>query len=69
MQRLCLRHKAQKPQNVSYGRYAAGQKRCQTCDIFLHWNNLWCPCCGVRLRIRPRQTKYKVYLEQKNALR
>ena len=29
---ICIRHKAQKP--VGTGRYAAGQKRCQVCEIF-----------------------------------
>ncbi|HKU49101.1 MAG TPA: hypothetical protein VJP79_04045, partial [Nitrososphaera sp.] len=54
------RHKAQKP--VGSGRYASGQKRCQICEIFIKWDGLWCPCCGYRLRTKPRNLKYKAKL-------
>jgi hypothetical protein len=57
---ICLRHKAQKP--VGSGRYASGQKRCQICEIFIKWDGLWCPCCGYRLRTKPRNLKYKAKL-------
>lgn len=57
---ICIRHKAQKP--VGSGRYAIGQKRCQICEIFLKWDGLWCPCCGYRLRTKPRNLKYKAKL-------
>jgi len=47
-------------------RYVAGQKRCNTCDIFLEWDGIWCPCCGRALRTRPRTSKYKkLYRENK----
>src|SRR6059058_1997251 len=52
---ICIRHKAQKP--VGSGRYASGQKRCQICEIFIKWDGLWCPCCGYRLRTKPRNLK------------
>ena len=54
---ICIRHKAQKPSKS--GRYAVGQKRCQICEIFIRWDGFWCPCCGYRLRARPRNLKYK----------
>jgi hypothetical protein len=57
---ICIRHKAQKP--VGSGRYAIGQKRCQICEIFIKWDGLWCPCCGYRLRSKPRNLKYKAKL-------
>jgi hypothetical protein len=57
---ICTRHKAQKP--VGHGRYAGGQKRCQICEIFIKWDDLWCPCCGYRLRTKPRNLKYKAKL-------
>ena len=61
---ICIRHKAQKP--VGSGRYASGQKRCQICEIFIKWDGLWCPCCGYRLRTKPRNLKYKAKLRAKN---
>jgi hypothetical protein len=63
---ICLRHKAQKP--VGSGRYAAGQRRCQICEIFIKWDGLWCPCCGYRLRTKPRNLKYKAKLRATNKI-
>ena len=54
---ICLRHRAPKP--IQSGRYASGQKRCQSCEIFIEWDCLWCPCCGIRLRTKPRNSTYK----------
>jgi hypothetical protein len=61
---ICIRHKAQKP--VGSGRYSMGQKRCQICEIFIKWDGLWCPCCGYRLRTKPRNLKYKAKLRARN---
>jgi len=49
---ICIRHKAPRP--AIGNRYSTGQKRCQVCEIFLKWDGLWCPCCGYRLRTKPR---------------
>lgn len=57
---ICCRYKAKKP--VGTGRYASGQRRCQICEIFIKWVGLWCPCCGYRLRTKPRNLKYKALL-------
>ena len=62
---ICVRHKAQK--HVGSGRYASGQKRCQICEIFIKWDGLWCPCCGYRLRTKPRNLKYKAKLRAKTS--
>ena len=50
---------------VGTGRYSTGQKRCQVCEIFVKWDGLFCPCCGYRLRTRPRNLKYKAKLTAK----
>ena len=63
---ICIRHKAMKP--VGTGRYSTGQKRCQVCEIFLKWEGLWCPCCGYRLRTRPRNLKYKAKLRARKRI-
>src|SRR5438067_11185565 len=63
---ICIRHKAQKP--VGSGRYATGQKRCQICEIFIKWEGLWCPCCGYRLRTKPRNLKYKAKLRARTKM-
>jgi len=63
---ICIRHKASKP--VGTGRYSTGQKRCQVCEIFLKWDGLWCPCCGYRLRTKPRNLKYKAKLRARKEI-
>jgi len=59
---ICIRHKADKP--IGAGRYESGQKRCQVCDVYMNWGDLWCPCCGYRLRTKPRNLKYKAKLRE-----
>ena len=54
---ICIRYKAIKPHNGK--RYAIGQKRCKSCEIFIKWDGLWCPCCGYRLRMMPQHTKHR----------
>jgi hypothetical protein len=53
----CSRHKAMRPSTGL--RYILGQKRCQVCQIFIIWEGLFCPCCGGRLRNKPKRSKYK----------
>lgn len=48
----CIRYKAYKHFGIS--RYKDGQKRCSVCDIFIKYNNVCCPCCGSKLRDKPR---------------
>lgn len=58
---MCARYKVGKP-SLGRGRYATGQKRCQTCEIFIQWDGLRCPCCSYRLRLKPRNMKSKIIL-------
>ena len=60
---ICTRYKAQKAMWES-GRYASGQRRCQICKMFIEWDGLWCPCCGYRLKSKPRSSKDKARLRQ-----
>jgi hypothetical protein len=59
---VCTRYKAKKPKE---GCYASGQKRCNFCYVFLNWDSFWCPCCGSRLRLWPRNSIYKERLKEK----
>ena len=58
---ICSQFIAKKPREGS--RYSNGQKRCQLCVKFISWEGNWCPCCGYRLRARPRTRRYKEKLE------
>jgi hypothetical protein len=57
---ICIQHRAQVRLG---GRYANGQKRCQVCQIYIKWDGLRCPCCGCKVRSRPRNSKSKKDLE------
>ena len=57
---ICIRHKVS-------GRYIYGHKRCQKCEIFIKWNGPRCPCCGYKLRNRPRNFSNTMLREQKRA--
>ena len=63
---ICIRHKAPRP--AIGNRYSTGQKRCQVCEIFLKWDGLWCPCCGYRLRMRPRNLKSELKLRARKKI-
>ena len=54
---ICSRHKAIRPNTGK--RYLTGQSRCQVCEIFINWPGVHCPCCGYRLRNKPRNKIYK----------
>lgn len=54
---VCDNIKAKKPNGTS--RYLVGQKRCQTCCVFLKYDGLYCPCCNMRLRTKSRYIKLK----------
>jgi hypothetical protein len=59
---ICSRHKAMRPN--AGNRYLIGQKRCQVCQIFINWQGVWYPCCGYRLRHKPRNGKFKLELRR-----
>ena len=59
---ICIRHKA-----VS-NNYANRQKRCKICELFIKWDRLYCPCCGCRLRAKPRNVKFKSRLTQADTI-
>jgi len=54
---ICVDYKAKKP--VGGMRYLAGQKRCKSCDVFLNWEGIRCPCCSTKLRAGPRRRSLK----------
>ena len=57
---ICSRLKASKPLKGS--RYKVGQKRCHDCECFFVIDGMFCPCCGMRLRSKPRSKRAKEML-------
>jgi len=61
---ICKEYKNSTPLSAGYYIASPANKRCSTCSIFIKWEGLWCPCCGYRLRGKPRAAKNKrKYLE------
>ncbi len=54
---ICYRFAERRP--VKEGRYATGQKRCNTCCIFVKTEGFRCPCCGKKLRTKPGNKRLK----------
>ena len=52
---ICGRYRATRP--LDGRRYSTGQKRCKSCEIFIKWEGVSCPCCGYRLRTMPRSSE------------
>ncbi len=65
---ICIRHKAIRPIESNGNRYSTGQKRCQVCEIFIKWDDLWCPWCGYRLRRKPSNLKYEAKLRPRKKI-
>lgn len=42
--------------------YTNGEKRCTVCAIYLKCDGYQCPCCGCRLRVRPKGRKSRANL-------
>src|SRR6266566_9860960 len=34
--------------------YAGGKKYCRRCEIYFSYDGVFCPCCGMALRMFPR---------------
>lgn len=49
------------------GGYFKGNKKCTICKIFIKFNGYFCPCCGYRLKSKPRGSKGRKRLSQKIA--
>jgi hypothetical protein len=58
---ICIRHKGSRG-------YGTGNKRCNHCNLFVKWNGLLCPCCGYKVRTRPKVSKYKEKLREQKRI-
>jgi hypothetical protein len=50
------------------GHYSAGAKYCQRCEYYLITTELFCECCGMRLRGNPAARIYKEKFRAKKKL-
>ena len=49
---ICERHRAEK------NRYADKTKRCTSCNVYLSYDGVKCPCCSTQLRSK-RKSKFR----------
>jgi len=50
---ICLKYKSSRSHSC-VTKYHNGRKRCNTCDVYLKWDGVRCPCCSRILRTRPK---------------
>ena len=48
----------------SKSHYEGGKKYCRRCEIYFSYDGVFCPCCGMALRISPTSKKDKETLRQ-----
>jgi predicted amidophosphoribosyltransferase len=48
--------------------YSLGQKYCRRCEVYLYHDGLFCPCCGMQLRLTPSSRRCKEILRKRKAI-
>ena len=58
------------PQKMIFGisNYSLGQKYCRRCEVYLYNEGMFCPCCGMQLRLSPSSTRYKEILRKRKRI-
>jgi hypothetical protein len=44
--------------------YFNGKKYCRRYEVYICHDGLFCPCCGMQLRLTPSSRECKEYLER-----
>ena len=47
--------------------YGLGQKYCRRCEVYMYNDSMFCPCCGMQLRITPSSRRCKEVLRKRKA--
>ncbi|MFL6324160.1 MAG: hypothetical protein ACJ71K_11090 [Nitrososphaeraceae archaeon] len=56
---------------ITFGKsnYSLGKKYCRRCEVYLYYNeSMFCPCCGMQLRLTPSNREGKERLRQQRRL-
>ena len=48
--------------------YEGGKKFCRRCEVYYYHDGVFCPCCGMALRISPTSNRDKERLRQLKVL-
>jgi len=49
---------------VGKAHYGNGNKYCRRCEVYFFHDGIFCPCCGMALRISPTSKRDKERLRQ-----
>ncbi len=49
-------------------KYQGGKKYCRRCEVYFLHDGLFCPCCGMRLRLSPVNKRDRNRLREIHAL-
>ena len=62
---ICKRYRFVSSNKSSRQIYLDGAVRCNSfCQIFLRWDGAFCPCCGMKLRRKPRNKQGKAMMQK-----
>jgi hypothetical protein len=62
---ICKEYKFTRTDPSSKQIYLDGAKRCNSfCMLFIRYEGSFCPCCGMKLRTRPRNKHGKAMLQK-----
>jgi uncharacterized paraquat-inducible protein A len=48
--------------------YSVGKKYCRRCEVYMYHDRLFCPCCGMQLRLTPSNKEGKERLRQERRI-
>ncbi len=48
--------------------YSLGQKYCRRCEVYMYNDSMFCPCCGMQLRLTPSSKRCKEILRKRKAI-
>jgi predicted amidophosphoribosyltransferase len=56
-------------ERITFGisNYSLGQKYCRRCEVYIYNSGVFCPCCGMQLRLTPSSRKCKEVLRKRKA--
>jgi uncharacterized Zn finger protein (UPF0148 family) len=49
---------------VGKSHYEGGRKYCRRCEVYYYHDGVFCPCCGMALRMSPTNKRDKERLRQ-----
>jgi len=49
---------------VGKAHYGNGNKYCRRCEVYILYDGIFCPCCGMALRMSPTNKRDKERLRQ-----